>query len=419
MRKQLLESTKMVEKPRTDMYTERKTSYACSIDEKFDLQPMDGYVKRNSFTPMDDDNVNDQVDVKASYGTSTQSQIDNKTIADKDAIAAEEEKEDTGNNSSYVRGDKSGGENTSVNSGSILDACNGDSGSGRSSSNSNGNEGQQTPGNERRGRSPTFNTDAVSVASEATSLPESERNLIPSPNHHPQQQQLHQRTLSAEQEAYEYYMAQRAAHQNQMMMVPSPPQSNGYMIPPHAAAMQGYKQNAPQMMPMMHPQQRSPHGLSTSPNNQVFFNTMQPRTNNVKNLHPEQARRKISAQSNASHGTRFGQPSPTHRYEAAKQQQRQRSPNRLNNIAVGDNLGQQQYNYTDSRGRPLSMTDLRILEEVSRNPGYDRRRTRSVEDLLTYDDGAMSEISMGSGATGYATGRKKRPGMWARSQART
>lgn len=245
------------------------------------------------------------------------------------------------------------------------------------------------------------------MASEATSLPESERNLIPYPKQ--QQQHQHQRTPSAEQEAYEYYMAQRAAHQNQQMMMMPPPSNvpNGYMIPPHPAQMQGRKQSAPQMAG--HPQQRSPNGLSTSPNNQAFFNTMQPRSNNA-NLHLPQARRKISAQSN---GTRFGPPSPTHK----QQQQRQRSPNRTNNRG---NLGQQQYNYTDSRGRPLSMTDLRILEDVSRNPGYDRRRARSVEDLLAYDDGALSEISMGSGGTsGYTTGRKKRPGMWASSQART
>lgn len=207
-------------------------------------------------------------------------------------------------------------------------------------------------------------------------------------------------------------MAQRAArHNQQMMMMPPPNAPNGYMIPPHPAQMQGRRQSSPQAIPMAgYPQQRSPNGLSTSPGNQGFFHTMQPRSNNA-NLHPQQARRKISAQSN---GTRFGPPSPTHKQQQ-HQQQRQRSPNRTNNRG---NLGQQQYNYTDSRGRPLSMTDLRILEEVSRNPGYDRRRARSVEDLLAYDDGALSEISMGSGGTsGYTTGRKKRPGMWARSKA--
>ena len=56
MKKQLLES-RPAEKP-TDMYTQRKASYASSIDEKYDLTPVNGYVKRNSFTPMDD--VNNQ-----------------------------------------------------------------------------------------------------------------------------------------------------------------------------------------------------------------------------------------------------------------------------------------------------------------------------------------------------------------------
>ena len=204
-------------------------------------------------------------------------------------------------------------------------------------------------------------------------------------------------------------MAQRTAHQNQQMMMIPPPNNalHGYMVPP-----QGRKQSAPQVM-AAHPQQRSPNGLSTSPGNQGFFNTIQPRSN-ITNLHPQQNRRKISAQNN---GTRFGPTNKQQQPQHQPPQQRQRSPNRTNNRG---NLGQQQYNYTDSRGRPLSMTDLRILEEVSRNPGYDRRRARSVEDLLAYDDGALDEISIGSGgAAGHTYGRKKRPGMWAMSQQRT
>ena len=92
MKKQLLEAatTKMIEKPRTDMYTQRKTSYACSIDEKFDLQPIDGYVKRNSFTPgvieENDERINkDQVDTKNSENEENehhQTVIENKEATD-------------------------------------------------------------------------------------------------------------------------------------------------------------------------------------------------------------------------------------------------------------------------------------------------------------------------------------------------
>lgn len=85
MKKQLLES-KMVEKPRTDMYTQRKTSYACSIDEKFDLQPINGYVKRNSFTPgiIEEKEEKDQIDTKnnESEDNDHQTVIENKDVTD-------------------------------------------------------------------------------------------------------------------------------------------------------------------------------------------------------------------------------------------------------------------------------------------------------------------------------------------------
>ena len=385
------------------------------------MQPVDGYVKRNSFTPMDDEeDGSNAVDTKTVTGTSPIQSHTTMTNDDKAAIA-EEEKEDNDTNANQT-------ENNSVTTDSILDVDrSGSSASNSSSGSDRDNQGKQSPTQDDRGRSPTFNTDAVSVASEAMSLPESERNLIPSPQLQNHQHHKQPSTTTSEHEAYEQYLAQQAMvhhhqqqqQQQQQMMLPSP--QNGYpnYLPPTAIMQGGRKTSAPQMTMMHPPQQRSPNALSTSPNggynNQMFFNTMQPRTNNQKNLLPPNNRRKISAQSNASHATsRFGPPSPT-RQQPQQQHQRQRSPNRVNNH--GGNLGQQQYNYTDSRGRPLSMTDLRILEEVSRNPGYDRRRARSVEDLLSYDDGGVSEISMGSG--GYATGRKKRPGMWASSQART
>ena len=386
MKKQLLES-RPAEKP-TDMYTQRKASYASSIDEKYDLTPVNGYVKRNSFTPMDD--VNNQ-HLKPEM-TSPISKSPKQTKLDEAFVKENQSALDLEDGAEIAKDASESHEDSSIKS---------DSDDNKSSD----GDGHQ----ERRGRSPTFNNDAASVTSEAMSLPESERNLIPSPGN----QQPRGRPMS-ENEAYELYLAQRKAQQQQMMLP-----NNGFMAPPqphhNPQLPQCRKASSPNVLPSYNQQQRSPFANTPSPNsynNQVFFNTLQPRSHNTQgpNLHPQQAggRRKISTQSNQT--ARFGAPvSPNRQYEAAKQ--RQRSPNRANNRGLG-----QQYNYTDSKGRPLSMTDLRVLEEISRNPGHDRRRARSVEDILALEERAPSEISVGSAGNG---GRRKRPGMWAQSQGRT
>ena len=232
----------------------------------------------------------------------------------------------------------------------------------------------------------------------------------------------------SDQEVYDQYFAQRMAKQQQLVM------PNGYVPRPelYQTPVGHPKQYSTQnTSPQPHAQQRNPFANPPNPyNNQQFFHTLQPRSNNHQqpngrggNLHPQTAgRRKISAQSNPG---RFIPPSsPTNRYRGLPQQKqqnnqkRQRSPNRGGNH--GHNKGGlgQYNNYSDAKGRPLSMTDLRILEEVSRHPGHDRKRARSVEDILTLqEDQAISEVSTGSG--GLHAGRKKKPaGMWAQTQAR-
>jgi len=380
-------NTSEKQKP-TDMYTDRKPSYAssagASVDDRYDLTEVDGKIRGSSFTPMQEN--------KNGLAPPPQDS-ENYELTIRNPNANEESRR------ASPEGIESTDDNLSVKSDSILQ--------------------EKPPRAKQRQRSRTFNNDDASVASEPVSIAESERSLIP-PRQQQQQQQQTQGRIMSDQEVYDQYFQQRMAKQQAMM-------PNGYIPRPelYQTPISHVHTNT---SPQQYTQQRGPYATSpNSYNNQQFFHTLQPRPNHQHqqpnsrggNLHPQTAgRRKISAQSNPG---RFVPPSsPTNRYRGQQQPQNKRhhSPNRGGNH--GNNKGGlgQYNNYSDAKGRPLSMSDLRILEEVSRHPGHDRKRARSVEDILAlHDDRAISEVSASSG--GVYTGRKKKPvGMWAQTQAR-
>lgn len=261
--------------------------------------------------------------------------------------------------------------------------------------------------------------DNNSVISDSNlSTTESDRNLVsnvtPTANSN----------LSDHEEAlYDQYFTQRLINEQKLAA------ASGYYPQPDAYSTQSYSPTRRSPNAIRHGSPRGPGMMpSTSPtrstqSNQMFvYHTTNP--NQARNLHPHTTGR---VQKKITPPSRFAAPPPRSKAAHNKHHPRQRSPARKQQQQQQLHPQQQ---FRDARGRPLSLGDLRIVDQdmlIASAALNDRKRARSMENILMVDDRPTSASSTSSltnsvQSSGQIKHQKKnnnkRPGMWAQTQMR-